>query len=332
MPAGAPLYLRSCLMWLLLFLLSRSRETIGFISQTIPPRRVDINGLNLFFADETDPNGRTNGNTKPNKDQVPFVIERIGDNPSDFVFEEIAQMCIDVFFNDRPSPTPWKQVQLSYLRNLQQSDLYHRKTSRKFVNEMFVARRVLPVSSVGTKAALKKPIILDVDTIYNLSSNVDEEEDYVKDQVIGFVEVTEKAFGLGTPSQSGGGGSNNGKELRPVLTNLAVHPSFRKASVGSQLLRACEDIVAQKWKQHDEIVLEVEDDNPKALAFYSKRGYEVVFEDPASRRYDVNGFFLQKKQCTKICMRKALGGGRAGTSFLGSNLLQSLRESVFSKQ
>jgi len=189
---------------------------------------------------------------------------------------------------------------------------------------MFVARRVLPVSEVGTKAALKRPIVLDLDTIVNLPYTSKENEDFVKDQVIGFVEVTEKQFGLGTQI------SEHKRDLRPVLTNLAVHPSFRKAGVGSQLLQACEVIVSQQWKDHDEIVLEVEDDNPKALAFYDKRGYEIVFEDPASRRYDVNGFFLQKKQCTKICMRKALGEERGG-SFLGYNLLQSLRESVFYK-
>lgn len=203
------------------------------------------------------------------------------------------------------------------------------------MNEMFVARRVLPTSKLGEGAALKKPIILDLDTICNLPSphQYGGDEDFVKHDVIGFVEVTEKQFGLG------GETTNNNKrkkrrDLRPVLTNLAVHPSFRKASVGSQLLKACEVVVAKdkKWKSHDEIVLEVEDDNPNALKFYTKRGYEVVFEDPASRRYDTNGFFLQKKTCTKICMRKALAEEGAQGSFPGSNLLQSLRTSVFSSK
>lgn len=222
--------------------------------------------------------------------------------------------------------SPWKQVQLTYLRNLQQSDLYIRKTSRKLVNDMFVARRVLPISKLSRNAALKRPLILDLDNIMNLSCH-DENEDFVKDDVIGFVEVTEKHFGLGQATSK--------KQLRPVLTNLAVHPSFRKAGVGSKLLQACEDVVSQDWNRHEEVVLEVEDDNPKALDFYAKRGYSVVFKDPASRRYDVNGLFLQKKQCTKICMRKALGKSNEGESgsfsFVGTNLLQSLRESVFSK-
>ena len=190
---------------------------------------------------------------------------------------------------------------------------------------MFVARQVIPASQLPAKVALKKPLILDLDTIKNLSY-YHRDEDLIKDQVIGFVEVTEKQFGLGP--------QYNGKEMRPVLTNLAVHPSFRNAGVGSELLQACEDVVSSSWNGHDEIVLEVEEDNPKALEFYAKRGYSVVFEDPASRRYDVNGFFLQKKQCTKICMRKALGNTeeRGTTSpFLGSNLLQTLRQNVFSK-
>lgn len=313
-------------LWLLSLSWNRATSAYPLSSQTFQRRALDQNKLppplHLFFADDA----AAAAAAEPQKngfsaqDKVPFVIERIGDNPGHVVFQETAEMCIDVFFNDDPNPNaPWKQVQLSYLRNLQQSDLHDRKTSRKWKNEMFVARRVIPVSEIGTKAsALKKPIVLDLDSIINLPYDVDNDEDYVKDQVIGFVEVTEKTFGLP---------ESNGEELRPVLTNLAVHPSFRKAGVGSQLLKACEVIVSKQWNSHNEIVLEVEDDNPKALAFYSKRGYQVMFEDPASRRYDVTGFFLQKKQCTKVCMRKILGEERGG-SF---NLLQSLRQSVFSK-
>ena len=283
-------------------------------------RAIDNNnkGLHLFFADAAAEANNNNGHSS----LVPFVIERIGDNPSQSVFEETASMCIDVFFNDDPNPNaPWKQVQLSYLRNLQQSDLHNRKTSRRWRNEMFVARQVVPVSKLDSNIALKKPILLDFEGVVNLPYNIHPDEDFVKDDVIGFVEVTEKTFGLPESNNE-----HSGTELRPVLTNLAVHPSFRKAGVGSSLLQACEDIVAQDWHAHNEIVLEVEDDNPKALEFYEKRGYQVVFEDPASRRYDTNGFFLQKKQCTKICMRKILDEEQG--SF---NLLQSLRQSVFSK-
>lgn len=325
-------------MALLLLSLSWNRATNAFTLQSQTTRQRPLIGqqgpfaLHLFFADEADNNGSrntTNGMRINNaKNQVPFVIERISETSPELVFQEVADMCIDVFFNDAPNTTPWKQVQLSYLRNLQKSDLHSRKTSRKLVNDMFVARRVLPVSQIGEQAALKKPIVLDLHTIYNLPHDTHDNEDFVRDDVIGFVEVTEKQFGLG--QQQSQANDKKKKELRPVLTNLAVHPSYRKAGVGSQLLQACEAIVAHDWKEHDEIVLEVEDDNPKALAFYDKRGYKVMFEDSASRRYDVNGFFLQKKQCTKICMRKVLNEGRA-SSFLGSNLLQTLRESVFSK-
>lgn len=306
---------------LLFFIFSWNRATNAF-TPSDRRRAIDVNintGLHLFFAEAAEPNKDNNGHSYL-ASNTPFVIERIGDNPSQSVFEETAKMCIDVFFNDDPNPNaPWKQVQLSYLRNLQQSDLHNRKTSRRWRNEMFVARQVVPVSKLDSNIALKKPILLDFDGVVNLPHNIHPNEDFVKDQVIGFVEVTEKTFGL--PENE-----NSGTELRPVLTNLAVHPSFRKAGVGSSLLQACEDIVAQEWHAHNEIVLEVEDDNPKALAFYQKRGYQVVFEDPASRRYDTNGFFLQKKQCTKICMRKILDQKRG--SF---NLLQSLRQTVFSK-
>jgi hypothetical protein len=34
-----------------------------------------------------------------NMDAIPFIIERLSDRPADHVFDEVAGMCIDVFFN-----------------------------------------------------------------------------------------------------------------------------------------------------------------------------------------------------------------------------------------
>jgi hypothetical protein len=60
----------------------------------------------------------------------------------------------------------------------------------------------------------------------------------------------------------------------------------------------------------NEIILEVEDYNIQALEFYRKRGYDVLFSDPASRRYDVQGLWLRKVRCRRDVMRKVFHGGR----------------------
>ena len=56
----------------------------------------------------------------------------------------------------------------------------------------------------------------------------------------------------------------------------------------------------------NEIVLEVEDYNTQALDFYTKRGYEIMYSDPASRRFDVSGLVLRKIRCTRQILRKDL--------------------------
>ena len=83
----------------------------------------------------------------------------------------------------------------------------------------------------------------------------------------------------------------------------------------------------------DEIILEVEDFNQNALDFYDKRGYEVQFSDPASRRYDVSGLLLNKIRCTRIILRKPLrptlvssSENKATMDF--GNIFQRFRESV----
>ena len=38
-------------------------------------------------------------------DRIPYIIDRLGDKPADKTFDDIALMCIDVFFNDeQPNP------------------------------------------------------------------------------------------------------------------------------------------------------------------------------------------------------------------------------------
>ena len=92
--------------------------------------------------------------------------------------------------------------------------------------------------------------------------------------------------------------------------------------------------IQQEWNMN-EIILEVEDYNTKALDFYLKRGYTVLFSDPASRRYDVAGFWLKKVRCRREIMRKVFTGGRRGagsmmmmdTDLSSFDLFRLIRES-----
>ena len=186
------------------------------------------------------------------------------------------------------------------------------------------------------KDAMTKPLILNVNQIQNLPANSsrsssNEPQEFVRGRLLGFTEITQRPYGLG--------GVDDGTPNRAILTNLAVSQIARKSGIGSKLLKACEDHVVRKWEMN-EIVLEVEDYNVNALEFYSKRGYQIMFSDPASRRFDVGGLFLRKVRCTREILRKSLvfqsatkrakdeavaGGGTSNRTY---DLFQKLRETV----
>jgi ribosomal protein S18 acetylase RimI-like enzyme len=226
-------------------------------------------------------------------------------------------------------------------------------------NAMFVAREAVPLSS--PLAPVNTPLILDASTIINIPFGMGVDDDYVKGRVLGFVEVTRKPYGLPCESlrsikipetRSVGDADvptkrkklNNFSPSYPVLTNLAVAPEARQSGVGSRLLGACEDVILTWNPPCSDIILEVEEDNESALEWYKKRGYQMVFADPACRRYDANGWLLRKVRCTKICMRKNVKHVAAGpvASFedqvssglvsLRSRVFQSLRETIFQRQ
>lgn len=280
-----------------------------------------------------------NGRRNDNAATIPFVIERLR-RPSDEVFREIAEMCIAVFFNDgktgRAMP-PWKEVQLVYLRALQMADLRRRRRRDTNTNAMFVAYKV---EEASFNAALSKPLILDLRGVFNLKSLAgafdQNNNDYVRTDVLGFCEVTMVPFGLGAARPSNpqslvatsltdsngnyyieGDNSPNGippaseapartnYANRPVLTNLSVDMKARKSGVGSKLVEACERAVSREWGKQ-EIVLEVEDENALALSWYQKRGYRALFSDESSKRYDVSGLVVKKVRCTRRVMRKSL--------------------------
>lgn len=241
---------------------------------------------------------------------IPFVIEGLTGKSSDFVYQEISDMCIEAFFNDgipgRKIPF-WKEWQLNYLRALQQADLRRRRNRNPNTNMMFVARRVVPASAESFK---KTPLILDLEKVVNLPAD-NGGGDYVRGQVLGFVEVTQRPYGLG---ESKIGFDEESKinlrkssfyDKRPILTNLSVAYDARKSGLGTKLVDICEQEVLRRWYMK-EIILEVEDDNENALRFYQKRGYKILFADPASRQYDTSGLWLKQVRCSRQVMYKRL--------------------------
>lgn len=249
---------------------------------------------------------------------VPYVIQRIEANRKKD-FEDLCKMTIQVFFNEEkddtttttttiPQPTtttPWKSMQLAYLRHLQYSDLRTRKyMSSGPQNDMFIARQVITTNEERQlPAELELPKNMEINNEAELPPLKENEIYCLSDEVIGFVEVSARVFYLPNEYYK----DKPTKQYRPILTNLAVKKEARRSGVGTALVNLCEDTVQNIWKpSYNDMVLQVEDDNPRGYWFYKKLGYEFVFSDPSTRRFDTSGFFLKEVRSTKVCMRKVL--------------------------
>lgn len=222
--------------------------------------------------------------------------------------------------------SPWKEAQITYLKNLQTADLRRRRRIYPEINEMFLAYEVVPV--VSDKTALEKPLILDLGQVQNLPTKQSGSE-YVRGELIGFCEITQRPYGLGK-EQGVVYDDEPAPPLRPILTNLAVKQDVRKYGIGSKLLDECEQHVAKGWKL-DEIILEVEDYNTRALDFYANREYELIYDDPASRRFDVGGLLLRKVRCTRKVFKKVLsevGAGKKDTVTIDLDFFKRIRQTV----
>lgn len=234
--------------------------------------------------------------------------------------------------------SPWKAMQLAYLNNLQKGDVKGKKflLSKNINNSMFVARQIIPC--YGNNNIIKKDEKVNVfnDNNYDDVNNDDDDDvdgskfkvynkEYLpkdtklfkKGPILGFVDVSEKTFGLASDSKKSVQLGDNSEEksdedspinkrsLRPVLTNLSVKEEARRSGVGSALVDACENVVRSSWsKTYNEMVLEVEEENSLAQRFYEKRGYVALYADPSSRRYDTSGIILGETRTTKIAYRK----------------------------
>jgi ribosomal protein S18 acetylase RimI-like enzyme len=263
--------------------------------------------------------------------------------------------------------SPTKSLQLAYLRNLQSGDLKRRREREAESNMMFVARRLVPIVASsrgdwvnGAKAEeerrgrefpssalayLSSPLVLDLSHAYNLPHASDESAsaiDYVRGEILGFVEVTNRPFGLGMPTATNANGYAtlaNGdahwNRKRPVLTNLSVRREARQLGVGSKLLELCEQHVVTEWGEN-EVVLEVEDDNDRAKDFYLKRGYQILFTDGTARRYDLSGLWIREVRCQRLIMRKQFSvespaeAAVQSTVNFGIKVLQAIKDNMFS--
>jgi len=294
-------------------------------------------------------NGNNNNNQAPppsSKQQIPFIIQKIG-RGTESEIEEITRVCIDVFFNEqekdvktngegsnKKKTAPWKALQLAYLRNSQQGDILARNAFKKNqLVDLIVARRVYSLSDATNINGNKADIFDDESQIFNLEQLSSDKkgpgERYITGEIIGFSEVAEKKFGLGGNFETNKR-SKPGEKPRPYLSNLSVVEYARQSGVGSKLLDACEEAVRDWNAGHKEIVLQVEEDNPNAIQFYKRRGWEFVFADPTCRRYDTSGFFLRESRITKYAMIKRLDTiTNGGESDPGSSFIQKLKNSFF---
>uniref|UniRef100_A0A7S1ZAS1 N-acetyltransferase domain-containing protein n=2 Tax=Ditylum brightwellii TaxID=49249 RepID=A0A7S1ZAS1_9STRA len=279
------------------------------------------------------------------KNKYPFVIDVLDPNSQPEIYKDAAEVCVEVFFNPndegaflggngKNAMSPFKAMQLMYLRNMQYGDLRGRRLLSNAQNSMIVARQVIPSSSASSSPSSDE-IISDLSTIYNSDWLPDggETGEYTRGDYLGFVEVTERSFGLGKKfdEEEGEEGeevgtvyveeNDEGKaqkpkkkqmKLRPLLTNLSVRSDARQSGIGSALLTSAErSVLTWNKPSYNEVILQVEDDNPNALQFYEKRGYATVFADPSCRRFATGDLMLRKERCTKIAMRKALAKERA---------------------
>ena len=243
----------------------------------------------------------------PSQSPIPYVIQKIG-RGSRREIDELTRLCIDVFFNQQKFDgrasggqgiTPWKAVQLAYLRNSQMGDMLTRNAFRKDKKvDIIIARRVYSVSDNHDKEQVK--YVQKNEKIYGKDQLTTTKDltNLALGEIIGYCEVIEKNFGLGEKMSTG--------KTVPYLANLSVSKYARQTGVGSKLLEVSEE-VALDWKtSQTRMVLQVEEDNTDAIRFYKKRGWTFLYADPTCRRFDTSGFFLKESRITKYAMMKQI--------------------------
>jgi ribosomal protein S18 acetylase RimI-like enzyme len=142
---------------------------------------------------------------------------------------------------------------------------------------------------------------------------------YVRGPLVGFVEVSNIPYNLGRVEDLEYAKAGMRSPKRAVVSHLGVEEHARKSGIGSRLLEACERHAQIQWNAK-ELILEVEEgesgntaEDPEkgleVIEFLNRRGFTILFAEPASQRYDVEtGEVLQQIQRRKDVMSKRLVG------------------------
>ena len=105
-------------------------------------------------------------------------------------------------------------------------------------------------------------------------------------------------------SSNGLGGASFAQE-RPLLSNLAVSPKYRGKGIAKSLCREAEALALKEW-EYDEVLLRVEESNPKARSLYRKIGYRVAAVDAQAKRPVAGPGGLRFVSTRQVLMRKSL--------------------------
>ena len=95
--------------------------------------------------------------------------------------------------------------------------------------------------------------------------------------------------------------------LRPLLSNLAVIPEYRRRGVASQLV-ARSEMVATQWG-FDELLLLVSDDNTAARELYCRRDYREVGEPLDSEQCMIAPWYLGGGVTWRTCWSEPRDSG-----------------------
>lgn len=93
-------------------------------------------------------------------------------------------------------------------------------------------------------------------------------------------------------------------EDRPMLSSLAVSPSYRKRGIAKRLCRAAEE-AARGWG-YNEVLLKVESDNKRARRLYQGLGYRVCGLDKGAERPVAAASGMAFVSTIQVAMRKDL--------------------------
>lgn len=142
-------------------------------------------------------------------------------------------------------------------------------------------------------------------------------EDSASGEIVGAIGVEVLSLSKAVLDEQRSGAAS--MDLRPLVSNLAVDPAFRRRGIAKQLCRGAER-EAKSWGFR-EIVLKVEADNAKARSLYRAAGYRVVATDREAQKPEAGLGGVRFVPTTQVAMRKDLVLPPLDTAVLGAAVL-----------